>query len=123
MNHAEKVKELIQELARSCSLLFLDATVMAPPAKDKKDQVFAAIDEMQAEIDRLVVIVKQREAEAIASLSASMVTDAAMKERAVITHIQQNLPPLPEGAGDYFLDGDKWIRCADRGPKERGEGA
>lgn len=31
------------------------------------------------------------------------------------THIQPSLPPLPEGAGDYFLDGGRWVRCNDSG--------
>jgi hypothetical protein len=39
----------------------------------------------------------------------------------VLTHIQQFLPPLPDGTGDYFLDGDRWVRCKDPGPQARGD--
>ena len=152
MSHAEKVKKLVAQLA-SC-------LTDAGHIQYERD-VNAAIDEMQAEIDRLNNLSNQHLQQALENgaranafreeidrlrkgrelrESAQAKTlgvgygvnpradepqpePQAMAElqkeaqkRAVMAHIQQNFPPLPEGAGDYFLDGDRWVRCNDSGP-------
>ena len=114
MNHAEKVKSLIEVYAGA----YEESVRQRPPEgaevnyKATETELHAAIDQMQAEIDRL----KEWQERAF---RARPNIDMDIEHQA--RYIQQNLPPLPDGAGDYFLDGDKWVRCNDPGPQERGD--